>query len=218
MYYKLTYISTLDKGVLMKGCLSFIIKTVIAVLVFFGLLHLGVIDFIKDKIQEHLNDTSKQEKMIDKAKDVLDLSQIEEEYSIDKNLKLLGNRMIVAEHDATNQKMIMIEPKNETLLTKEDIKSEDIQAKIDALVEKYQYKLVKFEKVEVKKSGQMYFLNQTVPYVKVVAQISNLPIKDLEGVVGVAELENGKNLIVMSVNEKEKYSQIITDGFYKKVK
>ena len=36
--------------------------------------------------------------------------------------------------------------------------------------------------------------------------------------VGVAELENGKNLIVISVNEKGKYSQIIADGFYSKVK
>ena len=43
----------------MKGCLSFIIKTVIAVLVFFGLLHLGVIDFIKDKIQEYKSETKK---------------------------------------------------------------------------------------------------------------------------------------------------------------
>ena len=34
----------------------------------------------------------------------------------------------------------------------------------------------------------------------------------------VAELENGKNLIVLSANEKGKYSQIITDAFYKKVK
>ena len=44
----------------MKGCLSFIIKTVIAVLVFFGLLHLGVIDFIKDKIsKEKIKNASK---------------------------------------------------------------------------------------------------------------------------------------------------------------
>ncbi|MBQ8886318.1 MAG: hypothetical protein IJY61_01275 [Candidatus Gastranaerophilales bacterium] len=48
--------------------------------------------------------------------------------------------------------------------------------------------------------------------------VSNLPIKDVEGIVGVAELEGGKNLIIISVNEKGKYSQIITDGFYNKVK
>lgn len=202
----------------MKGCLSFIIKTIIAVLVFFGLLHLGVIDFIKDKIEEYKGETSSQEKMIDNTKDVVDLSQIEEEYTIDKNLKILKNRMIIAEHNASGQKMIMIEPKDETFLTKEDIKGGDIQEKIDVLVNKYKYKVVKFDKVEVTKHGSFEGIEQSIPYVKVVAQVSNLPVKDMEGIVGVAELTNGKNLIVISVNEKGKYSQIITDAFYKKVK
>ena len=204
----------------MKGCLSFIIKTIIAVLVFFGLLHLGVIDFIKEKIEEYRgNEEVRQEKMVDKTKDVVDFSEInKEEYSINKDLKLLKNRMIVAEHNSTSQKMIMIEPKNETFLTKEDITSEKIEEKINTLVDKYKYKLVKFEKIEVKKAGELDALKQKVPYVKVVGVVSNLPIKDVEGIVGVAELEGGKNLIVISVNEKGKYSQVITDGFYNKVK
>ena len=202
----------------MKGCLSFIIKTVIAVLVFFGLLHLGVIDFIKDKIQEYRTETSSQEKMIDKTKDVVDLSEIEDEYTIDKNLKILKNRMIIAEHNASGQKMIMIEPKEGDILTKDDIKSDDIQTKIDSIVNKYKYKVVKFDKIEVVKKGSLEGLGQSIPYVKVVAQISNLPIKDMEGIVGVAEIEDGKNLIILSVNEKDKYSQIIADAFYKKVK
>lgn len=202
----------------MKGCLSFIIKTVIAVLVFFGLLHLGVIDFIKDKIQEYRTETSSQEKMIDKTKDVVDLSEIEEEYTIDKNLKILKNRMIIAEHNASGQKMIMIEPKDGDILTKDDIKSDDIQTKLDSIVNKYKYKVVKFDKIEVVKHGSLEGLGQAIPYVKVVAQISNLPIKDMEGILGVAELEEGKNLIILSVNEKDKYSQIVADAFYKKVK
>ena len=53
----------------MKGCLSVIIKTIIAILVFFGLLHLGVIDFIKEKIEEYRGtEEARQEKMIDKIK------------------------------------------------------------------------------------------------------------------------------------------------------
>ena len=204
----------------MKGCLSFIIKTIIAVLVFFGLVHIGAIDWIKEKIEEYRgNEEVRQEKMVDKTKDVVDFSEInKEEYSINKDLKLLKNRMIVAEHNSTRQKMIMIEPKNEDFLTKEDITSEKIEEKINTLVDKYKYKLVKFEKIEVKKAGELDALKQKVPYVKVIGVVSNLPIKDVEGIVGVAELENGKNLIVISVNEKGKYSQIITDGFYNKVK
>lgn len=203
----------------MKGCLSFIIKTIIAVLVFFGLLHLGVIDWAKEKYHEWQGkDSERQEKLVDKAKDVIDLSEIDDEYTIDKNLKILKNRMIVAEHNASGQKMIMIEPKNENIMTKDDINSDNIEEKINNALSKYKYQLVKFDEIKVSKKGEMTGVGQKIPYVKVSAQISNLPMKDIEGILGVAELENGKNLIVVSVNEKGKYSQIIADAFYKQVK
>ncbi len=200
----------------MKGCLSFIIRTIIAVLVFFGLLHLGVIDFIKEKIQE--NQKTSQEQIIEETKDVIDLSGIDDEYSIEKNLKILKNRMIMAEHNATGQKMIMVEPKNGDILTKEDINADNINEKIESITKKYKNKLVNFENIKVTKKSKLYGVKQEIPYVKVEAEISNLPMKDVEGILGVAELENGKNLIVISVNEKGKYSQIITDAFYGQVK
>jgi len=200
----------------MKGCFSLAIKTIIAILVFFGLMHLGVIDFLKDKIDEFQNPS--QEKILDKSKDVVDLSAIDEEYTVDKNLKILQNRMIIAEHNASGQKMIMIEPKNESILTKEDINADNIQQKLDNIANKYKYKVVKFDRIEVTKHGNFKGINQTIPYVKIKAEISNLPIKSMEGILGVAELENGKNLIVVSVNERGKYSQIITDAFYGKVR
>ena len=198
----------------MKGCLSIILKTIIAILVFFGLLHLGVIDFIKDKIEE--NRTNIEQKA--EEEDVVDLSGIDDEYTVDKDLKVLRNRMIIAEHQATGQKMIMVEPRSEDILTKEDITSGNIQQKLDDIVKKYKNKVVKFDRIEVTKRGEFKGINQTIPYVKVNAEISNLPIKGYEGILGVAELENGKNLIVLSVNQSGKYSQIITDAFYTKVK
>ena len=199
------------------GCLRFIFRTIIAVLVFFGLLHLGVIDFIKDKIDE-FRDAPSQEKMIENTKDVIDLSEIDDEYTIDKNLKILKHRMIVAEHNATGQKMVMIEPKNENILTKEDVESDVIQQKIENALQKYKHQPVKFEEIKVTKKGEMQGVGQKIPYAKVSASISNLPMKDVEGIVGVAELENGKNLIIISVSEKGKYSQIIANEFYKQVK
>lgn len=198
----------------MKGCLTFIFKTIIAVLVFFGLLHLGIIDFIRDKIDE--NKGSSQEKIYEDTKDIIDLTEINDEYTIDKNLKILKNRMIVAEHNVTGQKMIMIEPKNGDFLTKEDIDEEDLQEKIEKLINKY--RIVKFDKIQIVKKDTFKGVGQEIPYAKVKAEISSLPIKDIEGIVGVAELKNGKNLIVVSVNEKGKYSQIIAEAFYSQVK
>lgn len=200
----------------MKGCVSLIIKTIIAVLVFFGLVHLGIIDYIREKISEHTN--ASQEQIIDKAKDILDFSDIDDEYSMDKNLKILKNRMIIAEHNATGQKMIMIEPVNENILTKDDIKNDKIQEKLEGLIKKYKYQPVKFDKIEITKHGELKGIDQVIPYAKADVVVSNIPVKNMDGIIGVAELKNGKNLIVISVNEKGKYSQIITDAFYKKVK
>ena len=197
----------------MKGCLSIIIKTIIAILVFFGLLHLGVIDFIKDKINEYRTGT--EQKVLEE--EIVDLSNIDDEYTIDKDLKVLKNRMIIAEHKATGQKMIMVEPRNEDILTKEDITADNIQQKLNDIVNKYKNKVVKFDKVEVTKHGEFKGINQTIPYVKINAEISNLPIKGYEGILGVAEVGNDKNLIILSVNQSGKYSQIITDAFYSKV-
>ena len=200
----------------MKGCLSLIIKTVIAVLVFFGLKYLGIIDFIQNKIEEHRGIS--QEQITEKAKDVVDLSEIDDEYTVDKNLKILKNRIILAQHNSTGQKMLMLEPKNGAMITKEDITSDNIQDKIDKIITKYENKAIKFSNVKVIKQDNFFGINQTIPYVKVKAQVSNLPIKDMEGIIGVAELGDDKNLIIVSFNEKNKYSQIITEAFFRKVK
>ena len=200
----------------MKGCLSFIIKTVIAVLVFFGLLHLGVIDYVRDKINEYNNPS--QDKMIEKTKDILDFSAIGEEYSIDKNMKLLKNRMIIAEHNASGQKMIMIVPKDGAILTKENIKSDKLQEKVNEAINKYKYKVVRIDKAEVVKRGEFKGIEQQIPYARINAVISSLPVKDMDGILGVAELKDGQSLIVISINEKGKYSQIITEAFYGQVK
>lgn len=200
----------------MKGCLSLIFKTIIGILVFFGLLHLGVIDFIKDKISEY--NKPSQEKLIEKTKDLIDLSQISDEYSVEKNFKILKNRMIIAEHNASGQKMIIIEPKGDAIITKSDITNGDLEEKVNSLLQQKKYKIVKFDKLEFVKNDSMNGMEQEIPYVKIYAEVSNLPFKTLEGIVGVAENQDNKNLIIISANEKGKYSQIITEAFYSKVK
>ena len=112
----------------------------------------------------------------------------------------------------------ILEEHFEANINKEDIKDKDLQKKLEDAIKKYKYQLVKFDKIEVTKQGEFEGIGQKIPYAKINVEISNLPVKDMDGIVGVAELENGKNLIIISVNEKGKYSQIITEAFYKKVK
>lgn len=200
----------------MKGCLSFIFKVIIAILVFYGLVHIGAIDFIKEKINEYNNPS--QEKIIEQSKDVVDLSEISDEYNVEKNFEILNNKMIIAEHEATGQKMLIVEPSKANILTAEDITSPNLQEKLNNIATKKQYKFIKLEKLEVTQQSTMQGINQKIPYAKVTAEISNLPIDALEGIIGTAKTKDGKDIIVVSISEKGKYSQIITEAFYNKVK
>ncbi len=200
----------------MKGCLGFIIKICIAVLVFFGLVHLGAVDFIKDKINEYQNPS--QEELIENTKDIVNLSQISNEYSIEKNLKILKNRMIISEHNASGQKMLIIEPKVNNLITKEDITGDNLEEKIKEIASQKSYKVIKFDKLKVVQKGTMKGINQEIPFAKIEAEVLNLPFKSVEGIIGCANSEEGKNLIIISMGEKGKYSQIIADAFFEKVK
>ena len=200
----------------MKGCLGRIFKFLAALVIAVLLYHFGVIDFVKNKISEY--NSGKEERIIENTRDIVDLSNIDEEYKINKNLNFMKNRMITAEHKATGQKMIMVESAKGDLLTKEDIKGEGLSEKIDNLISKSKNNVLKFDKPEIIKKGEFFGINQTIPYARFKAGVSNLPFKEIEGIIGVAEVNNGENLIIISYNQNEKYSQIITDAFYGRVK
>ena len=98
------------------------------------------------------------------------------------------------------------------IFTKEDIKSSEIEKKLESAAKKYSNKLIQFESIKVLKKGQFKGINQTIPYAKVEVEISNLPIKNMVGIVGVAELEDGKNLIVLSLFsciKQSKYTKVM---------
>jgi len=216
IYYKPGFISIVSKGVLMKGCLSLIIKIIIAVLVFFGLKYLGVIDFIQEKTGAGIN--SALENRSGLLKQALDLSGISSEYTIEKNIKILKTGVISVQHNASGQRIIIIEPNNEDTLSKQDIIEGGIKEKLSDFSEKYTKNLLQFKNIQTLEQGQFQGAGQDIPFVKIEAEISNLPLKDIEGIIGVLELKGGKNLIIISFNEKNKYSQIITDAFFKDVK
>ena len=64
----------------------------------------------------------------------------------------------------------------------------------------------------------MTAMGQTVPYAQFEADVTNLPIKNIKGVLAVATDNNGKNKIMVSANDGGKYSQIIAEQFFKSVK
>ena len=64
----------------------------------------------------------------------------------------------------------------------------------------------------------MQTMGQTVPYAQFEAEVTNLTYQKIKGIISVAEDKNGKDKIIISANQNNKYSQIIAEQFFKKVK
>ncbi len=195
-----------------------IFKIIILILAAIGFKTIGGVEFIEKFIDlESIFKAPSQEKMQEKAAKIADLSDINQEYTIKKNINVLGVKAILSEHNATGQKFIIANDPNEKVLKKEDFQSNEIDEKIKHLAEKIQYQFVRFEDVKIIQRGNINVFNQSAPYVKFSADAVNLPISDIQGIIGAAEV-NGKTKIIISINEGKKYSQIISQEFFKDVK
>lgn len=198
------------------GCLKFIIKVAIVVFAVIGFKSVGAWDWCVKTF--HIGEKPEQQTMIEKSRDVADFSSIPSEYEISKSANIFGYRAVIAEHGATGQKLAVVNEKKGIKLSKQDFKDGSLKKKIDGINEKLSYQYVHVENFKIIKQGTMKTMGQTVPYAQFEADVTNLPVKTLKGIIAVAEDENGKSKIIVSANESGKYSQIIAEEFFKKVK
>lgn len=151
------------------------------------------------------------------AKKIGDFSKMNEEFIIDNTMNLAGYKAVVAEHKASGQKMVILDSGKKPLLTQQDIKGQNIEEKLQDLSEKVRYKGVKVQDLTITSRGTMEAFGQTVPFAKFEAHVSRLPISDIAGVVASIQTSDGSEKLALSLSEKKKYSQLITNEFYKGV-
>lgn len=200
------------------GCLTNIIKIIIIALAIIGFKSLGGMDVFKGKFDFNFLEKPSQEKLQEKASKIADLSKIDDEFQIDRTANLLGYKAVIAEHTGSGQKMIIVDSGKKTPLTKKDFQSKEIDTKLKDLASKMQYQFIRVEDLEITQRGNINALNQQVPYVKFKAQTVNLPFSEIQGIVGAATDSNGQNKMIIAINDSKKYSQIITQQFYKDVR
>lgn len=198
------------------GCLKFIIKVVIVILAVIGFRSLGGWDWCVKTF--HIGEKPTQESIIEKSMDVADFSKIPDEYEISKSANVLGYRAVIAQHEATGQKLAVVNENKGIKLTKEDFKNGQLKKKIDDINKKLSYQYIHVEDFKILKQGTMKTMGQTVPYAQFEAEVTNLPIKKIKGMISVAQDNDGKNKIIVSANDGGKYSQIIAEQFFKNVK
>lgn len=198
------------------GCLKNLIRAVILALAIVGFLSLGGKELVMKYCSQWFNPS--QETILERAKKVGDFSGINEEFELEKATGMFGYNGVVAEHKASGQKLIVVDSNKKPLLTKADLQSANIEEKLKEVTGKVKYQALSVDDLQVTKKGTMYSYGATVPYVRFNAKISKLPIGDVSGIISVAETKDGENRLLISANEKSKYSQLISEEFFRAVK
>ncbi len=198
------------------GCLKNFLRAIIITLAVVGFMAIGGKDLIGGYLDNVFNPSK--DEMLERAKKVGDFSHINDEFELEKATGILGYNAVVAEHKASGQKMFVVESGNKEILTADDIKSDNVEEKLYKAVSKIKYQAISVDDLKVTKHGTMHSYGKEVPYVKFEARVKKLPIGDVGGIVSVAETKDGKSRLLISANEKNKYSQLISDEFFKKVK
>ena len=154
---------------------------------------------------------------LEKAKSFGNFSNLHEEFEIDKTVNLFGYGAVIAEHNSTNQKMCIIDSKNKPLLSQEDIKSSNLESKLQSLADKFKYQSVSFHEIKITSRGNIKVYNQNVPYAKFEAKANKLPFSDLAGIIACVKTSDNSEKLIVSLNEKKKYSHLIAEEFFKNV-
>lgn len=202
------------------GCLKNVIKAAILVLAVIGFMSIGGNNFVVENIQQKWDEfiNPPQDVMLQRAKKVGDFSHVGDEFEIDKAASALGYNGVLAEHKSSGQKMVIIDSGKKPLLTSEDFKEGLVEDKLQDLTEKFKYSVINVQDLKVTKKGHMKAFGQKAPYVRFTAQISKIPSGEIEGIISAVETKSGKSRVIVSANEKGKYSQLIAQDFFKNVK
>ena len=198
------------------GCLKNVTRAIFLTIIITGFVAIGGQRWLKDQFINFVNPSK--DVVLERAQKVGDFSKINKEFEIEKAAGILGYNAVLAEHKASGQKMIVVDSGKKTILTQEDIKSSDAEEKIKTAINKIKYQSAAVEEFHVIEKGTMKSYGKDNPYVKFTAKIKKFPIGEIGGIISVVKDEKGNDKILVSANEKSRYSQLISNEFFKEIK
>lgn len=175
----------------------------------------GGLNYIKGIIDSQLY--PKKPDITAQAQKLADFSKLPKGYELIRSVNMFGVNAVIAQHGQTNQKMALVDTGWIVNVNKNDIKTNNIVQELQKTAKQY-VPQVKLNQIEILDKGSFKAINQDIPYLRVKVNIANSAQKNLEGIIGVANISNNKNNIVLSVNEPGKYKQNITEKFFRSVK
>lgn len=200
----------------MLGCLKKILQILILSFAVIGFLSIGGKDFVIEQYNKFLEDYK--ENILEKAGKLGDFSQISEEFTIDRTANAFGYQGVLAEHNASGQKIIIVKSNRNPIVTPEDFKQGNVETKINSLIKKFKYQSLQIDNFTITNKGTMNAYGKQVQYVKFTAEINKLPLGKIGGIISAVDITPEDTRTIIALNEHKKYSQLITNEFFKKVK
>ncbi|MBP7211379.1 hypothetical protein KBA27_00940 [bacterium] len=198
------------------GCLKKIIKISIIVLAIIGFVTIGGKDYFVGLWNNWFNPP--QDVMQKRAKEVADFSKVSDEFKLDKATNAFGYNCVLAEHKSTGQKIIVLDSGIKPILTTKDFKDGKVDKKLTDLTKHFKYKVVSVDNFKITKRGTMTAFGNPAPYVRFNAVATHVPGGNVTGVISAVKTKSGKDRVLVSVNEKNKFSQLIAEDFFRNVK
>lgn len=198
------------------GCLKNVTRSIFLTVVIVGFIALGGQKWLTTQFINFVNPSK--DVVLERAQKIGDFSKINKEFEIEKAAGILGYNAVLAEHKASGQKMVVVDAGKKAILTQEDIKAEDAETRIKTAINKIKYQAAAIDDFQVTERGTMTSYGQNVPYVKFTAKLKKLPIGEIGGIISVVKDENGNDKVLISANDKDRYSQLIANEFFKAIK
>lgn len=198
------------------GCLKNVTRSVFLTLAIVGFMALGGQNWIKYQFKNFINPSK--DVVLERAQKIGDFSKINKEFEIEKAAGVLGYNAVLAEHKASGQKMVVVNSGKKTILSTDDIKAPDAETRIKTAISKIKYQSAAIEEFAITEKGTMKSYGKEIPYVKFSAKMKKLPVGEISGIISVVKDEQGNDKILISANEKDRYSQLITNEFFKEIK
>ena len=198
------------------SCLKNLTRSIFLTVVIVGFIALGGGKWLKTQIDNFFHPTH--DIMMERAQKIGDFSNINKEFEIEKTTGILGYNAVLAEHKASGQKMIVVDPGKKTIITQEDIQAANAEERIKEIISKFKYQTAALEDFHITEKGTMRSYGQDVIYARFSARIKKLPIGEISGIISVVKDSKGNDKVLISANKADKYSQLISNEFFKEIK
>ena len=198
------------------GCLKNLTRSIFLTILIVGFLAFGGQTWIKEQFNNIIHPTH--DRILQRAQKVGDFSTINKEFEIEKAAGLLGYNAVLAEHKASGQKMLVVDSAKKPIITQDDIKASNAEERIKNAINRFKYQNAAIEDFHITERGVMKSYGKEIPYVKFSARVKKLPIGEISGIISVVKDDKGNDKILVSANRGDKYSQLISNEFFKEIK